>query len=83
MEKKPETDGAYEEVEACSLIARNEEVCRSRILVVTNTRLELSGEDKKSFVDKFAATREKLADEIREMDDAQTSFYILRHMLLS
>ena len=83
MEKKPEVDGAYVEIEACDLVTRNDEACGSRILVVTNTRLEMSGEDKKSFIDKFAATREKLADEIREMDDAQASFYVLRQMLLS
>lgn len=82
MEKKPEVDGAYFEVEAADLISNGEQACNSTVLVITNPRLELAGEDKERFTSKFDATLEELADETKDMDDRQKAFYVIRHMLL-
>lgn len=83
MEKKPEVDGAYVEVEATELTARSDEVAKSTVLTVVNARLELAGDDKRRFVAKFNGMAEKFADETKGMDDRQKSFYILRQMLVS
>jgi len=83
MEKKPEIDGSYIEVEAADLITKSAEAGESKVLVVTNTRLELAGDDRERFVAKFKDLASALSTETEGMDDEQKSFYILRHMLLS
>jgi len=83
MEKKPEIDGSYVEIEAVDMVARKSESEESKVLVVTNARLELAGEDKDLFVVKFNRLVDELSDETEGMDDKQKSFYILRRMLLS
>jgi len=82
MEKKSEVDGTYVEVEAADLIQNMDAVNQSTVLTVTNARLELAGDDRVSFLAKFNDIAEKMSDDMSGMDDAQKSFFIMRHMLL-
>ena len=83
MEKKPEVDGAYAELEATELAGAVEEMNQSNVLVIVNARLELAGRDKEQFVAKFSGMLEELKEETEGMDDKQKSFYVLRQMLIS
>ena len=83
MEKKPEVDGSWVECEASELIENIDAIEDSQILAVNATRMELGGEDKKQFVDKFKKIAEEFASEMEGMNDSQKSFYIVRKMVIS
>jgi len=82
MEKKPEVDGAYVEINAAELITREDEARQSSILVVVNPRLEFAGDELEQFLSKFHGMATELVKETADLDDEQKSFYILRQMLI-
>ena len=82
MEKRPEVDGSYVEIDASEIISKEHEAYAAKILVIKNARFEFTKTDREWFMSKFVALEEGLAEEMDGMDDGQKSFYILRHMLL-
>lgn len=82
MEKKPEVDGRWVDIEADQMIARMEDVKACELLALRSIRIELGSDDRDRFVAKFSKMAEDCADEIDGMDDSQKSFYIFRKMLV-
>lgn len=83
MEKKPEVDGKWVEVDFSEIVSRMEELNACEIGVIKNARLEMAGDDMPRFVAKFNEVAAACSDETEGMDDSQKSFYVLRRMVLS
>lgn len=83
MEKKPEVDGKWLEVETADIIAKAEDLSKCEIGVVKNGRLEMGAEDMSKFMSKFEKVSAACAGEMEGMDDSQKSFYVFRKMVLS
>jgi len=82
MEKKPEVDGSWKEVDADSVIANVEALNAAQIIVIRDSRLELAGEDKVKFMDKFSHVMSESESEVEGMDESQKSYYVIRKMLV-
>lgn len=82
MEKKPEIDGRWVDIEAEQMVSMIEEVEKSELLAIRSVRIELGADDKKRFVERFVALMEQSKEETEGMDDSQKSFYVFRKMLV-
>ena len=82
MEKKPEVDGRWKEVDAKDCVAEMEAIQKSEIFVLTSLRMEIGGEDKVAFSKKFDEYVEKYSAETEGMTDEQKSFFVIRKMII-
>jgi len=82
MEKKPEVDGKWIDIEADDIMSRMADIEKCELLAIRSLRIDLGADDRDAFVEKFNRVAEESAEEIAEMDGKQKSFYILRKMVV-
>jgi len=82
MEKKPEVDGKWVDIEADELMSRMEDVENCDLLAIRSLRIELGSEDRDAFVAKLNKVTEESETEMSGMSDDQKSFYLFRKMLV-
>jgi hypothetical protein len=84
MQKKPEVDGAWLELQFTDLTKENVELMKgAKCIVLNDIRIELSGEDVAKFIEKYINIRQGSESEMTGMTEQQKSFYVTRKMLLS
>lgn len=83
MKRVPENNGVYIECPAEELASRMPEAENAQIVVVTEARIELAGEDKNQFLKKFAQVVAKTVTDDLELSSEQLSRIAFREMLFA
>jgi len=83
MKRVPENNGVYVECPVNSLGDRHKEMLCAHIIVLTDARIELAGDEKTRVLKKFEHCFCKLFQENPELDSEQLSRMAMREVLLA
>ena len=85
MKREIKNEGEYVECDADQIIDRIDELQKAQIVVITKSRIELSGNDKEKFLRAFVMekTASELVDDFNKLDTKQKSDTIIRNMIIN
>ncbi len=82
MKRELKNTGEYFECDADALFDNIEKLKCADIIVIKNSRIELSGEEKDKFVSKLQSRERTKKKQIKDFNNKQKSDFIFREIIL-